>query len=119
MNIEGEDVQKTVSLNLRDAQPDPRERLRAAGLTVVPLGEELTISNVAFGSPAQRAHLEPGYTITAVVAPAPNRPPATLVYLAAFALLSVVWWIQRRRVAQQEPATDARRGGIESRSASR
>jgi hypothetical protein len=97
MNIEGEDIEKTVSLNLREAQPDPRERLRAAGLTVVPLGDELTISNVGFGTPAQRALLEPGFAVTAVVAPAPDRPSAMWVYLPAFVLLSLIWWNQRRR----------------------
>jgi hypothetical protein len=95
-NIEGEDIRKTVSLRLGDPLPDPRERLRAAGLTIVP-GEQPTVSNVAFGSYAKRIGLEPGLKITAVVAPAPGRPSRWLVYVPALALLGFVWWNQRRR----------------------
>jgi hypothetical protein len=118
VSIEGKDVRKTVSLTLRSEQPDPRERLRDAGLTVVPLGEELTIGNVAFGSPAQRARLEPGYLIAAVVAPAPDRPSAEPIYLAAFALLALVWWVQRRRSAPADKAAEARHREAESKSGS-
>jgi TRAP transporter 4TM/12TM fusion protein len=97
MNIEGEDVRKTVSLNLGDAQSDPRERLRAAGLTVVLLGDQLTIGNVGFGTPAERIGLEPGFNIAAVVVPTPGRPAAGWVYLPALLLAGLVWWNQRRR----------------------
>jgi TRAP transporter 4TM/12TM fusion protein len=116
ITIEGEDIQKTVSLTLRSAQPEPRERLREAGLTVVPLGEEITIGNVDFGSAAQRAHLEPGFAITAVVAPAPDRPSADPIYVAAFALLACVWWIQRRRAAQPKEALGETRRNAEPQS---
>ena len=97
MNIQGEDVRETLSLNLGDAQPEPRERLRAAGLTVVPLGDELTIGNVGFGTPAQRIGLEPGFNITAVVVPTPGRPAAGWVYVPALLLAGLVWLNQRRR----------------------
>jgi TRAP transporter 4TM/12TM fusion protein len=95
--IEGEDVRKTVSLRLGDRTPDPRERLRAAGLTVSP-GDQPTVTNVAFGSYAKRIGLEPGQKVTAVVAPAPDRPSSWLVYLPALALVAFVWWNQRRRM---------------------
>jgi hypothetical protein len=95
-NLEGEDIRKTVSLRLGDPLPDPRERLRAAGLTIVP-GDQPTVSNVAFGSYAKRIGLEPGLKITAVVAPSPNRPSVWFVYLPALALVGFVWWNQRRR----------------------
>jgi hypothetical protein len=107
-NLEGEDIRKTVSLRLGDPMPDPRERLRAAGLTIVP-GDQPTVSNVAFGSYAKRIGLEPGLKITAVVAPSPNRPSVWFVYLPALALVGFVWWNQRRRtrLVARPPVPDA------------
>jgi TRAP transporter 4TM/12TM fusion protein len=95
-NIEGEDVRKTVSLQLGDRGADGRERLRAAGLTVVP-GPQPTISNVAFGSYAKRVGLEPGQKITAVVVPSPDRPSAWWIYLPCLILIAGIYWNQRRR----------------------
>jgi hypothetical protein len=98
MTIEGEDVRKTVSLNLGEQKPTPQERLRAAGLTVAGLGEQMTISNVAFGSNAKRVGLEPGFNVVGVIQPAPGRPSAMWVYIPALALAGLIWWLQRRRV---------------------
>ncbi len=72
------------------------ERLRAAGLTLSP-GDQPTITNVAFGSYAKRIGLEPGFKITAVVVPAPDRPSTWYVYAPALALVGSVWANQRRR----------------------
>ncbi len=104
MNIEGEDVRKTVSLDLGDQKPMPQERLRAAGLTVAGLGDQVTISNVAFGSYAKRVGLEPGYQIVAVVQPAPGRPSTMWIYLPALALAGLIWWLQRQRARAGSPA---------------
>jgi hypothetical protein len=95
--IEGEDVRKTVSLNLGEQKPTPQERLRASGLTVAGLGDQMTISNVAFGSYAKRVGLEPGYNVVGVLQPAPGRPSSAWVYIPAFALAGLIWWLQRRR----------------------
>jgi len=83
ISIEGEDVRKTISLPLGHPQ-EPRLRLRAVGLGVSPLGDTVTISDVAFGSYAKRIGLEVGYEITAVLEPA-DRP--SRVIPAAIALL--------------------------------
>jgi len=98
MNIEGDDVRKTVSINLADQKSTPQERLRASGLTVAPLGDQLTISNVAFGSYAKRVGLEPGFNIVGVIQPALGRPSTLWVYIPALALAGLIWWLQRRRV---------------------
>lgn len=95
--IEGDDVRKTVSLNLGEPKPTPQERLRAAGLTVAGLGNQVTISNVAFGSYAKRVGLEPGYQIVGVLQPAPGRPSTIWVFLPAFAVVGLIAWLQRRR----------------------
>lgn len=88
MNIEGEDVRKTVSLPLGDPQ-EPRLRLRAVGLGVTPMGESVTISDVAFGSYARRIGLEVGYEIVSILEPAerPSRViPAALALLVALGI---------------------------------
>jgi TRAP transporter 4TM/12TM fusion protein len=83
VSIEGEDVRKTISVPLGHPQ-EPRLRLRAVGLGVSPLGDTVTISDVAFGSYAKRIGLEVGYEIVAVLQPA-DRP--SRVIPAAIALL--------------------------------
>jgi hypothetical protein len=83
MNLEGETVRKTVSVPLGSPQ-EPRLRLRAVGLNVTPVGDKVTISNVAFGSYAKRIGLEAGYEVAAILDPAP-RPSRTIP--AAIALL--------------------------------
>ena len=50
-------------------------RLRAVGLNVVPAGDKVTISNVAFGSYAKRIGLEAGYEVVAILEPAPRPSP--------------------------------------------
>lgn len=100
MTIEGDDVRKTVSINLGEQKPTPQERLRAAGITVAGLGDKLTISNVGFGSYAKRVGLEPGHTIVSVIQPAPGRPSAMWVYIPALALAGLIWWLQRRRARE-------------------
>ena len=102
MTIEGEDVRKTVSLNLGDLKPTPQERLRSAGLTVAALGDQVTIGNVSFGSYAKRVGLEPGQKIVALIKPSPDRPSTFWVYLPALGLAGLIWWLQRRR-AKPEP----------------
>jgi hypothetical protein len=96
-NIEGDDVRKTVSLDLGSAKATPQERLRETGLTVAGLGDQMTISNVAFGSYAKRVGLEPGFKIVSVIQPAPGRPSTIWVYIPAFAVAGLIWWLQRRR----------------------
>ena len=83
INLEGEDVRKTISLPLGDPQ-EPRLRLRAVGLGVTPMGDNLLVSDVAFGSYAKRIGLETGFEIVSVLQPA-ERP--SRVIPAALALL--------------------------------
>src|SRR5690606_18238600 len=53
IDLNGDEVEKTVSLRLGPKQPAP-ERLRQMGLTVTALGETVSITNVQFGSYAKR-----------------------------------------------------------------
>ncbi len=99
-NLEGEEVRKTVSVPLGTPQ-EPRLRLRAVGLNVVPAGNKVTISNVAFGSYAKRIGLEAGYEVVAILEPAP-RPsraiPAGLA-LAVAAGIAGLQYSRRRKPA--------------------
>jgi hypothetical protein len=103
LNLEGEDVRKTVSIPLGDPQ-EPRLRLRAVGLGVAPAGDKVTITNVAFGSYAKRIGLEAGYEVVAVLEPAerPSRTiPAGIALLVAAAIAGLQ--LARRRRSQLAP----------------
>ena len=119
--IEGDDVTKTVALSLPDrpvassgaAPPDAvalgRQRLTQAGLTLVPLGEQVQVAAVRFGSRARRQGIDQGFDVVDVRVPA-ERPSVHWPYLPAFALAALVWWSQGRRPAPR-PARGAAAAG--------
>jgi TRAP transporter 4TM/12TM fusion protein len=94
-NVEGEDVRKTVAVQL-GAPGDGRKRLAEAGLTISALGSEVRVSAVKFGSRAKKSGFEQGFKIAAVKVPT-DRPSEHWVYLPAMALVAFVWFLQRRR----------------------
>ena len=98
MNLEGEHVRKTISLPLGDPQ-EPRLRLRAVGLGVTPLGDKVSITNVAFGSYAKRMGLDVGYDVVSVVQPT-ERPsriiPAGIALLIAGGIAALQFARRRR-----------------------
>jgi TRAP transporter 4TM/12TM fusion protein len=105
--IEGDDVTKTVALQLGAADgKDGRTRLRDAGLTVVGLGEQMQISQVKFGSRAAKSGWEQGWEIEAVKVPT-DRPTAHWFYLPALLLAALVWWAQGRRLLAPRRAAAA------------
>jgi hypothetical protein len=99
-NLEGETVKKTVSVPLGTPQ-EPRVRLRAVGLGVTPLGDKVTISNVAFGSYAKRIGLEAGYEVVAVLEPAdlPSRVIPAVIALVIAAGIGLLQYSRRRKPA--------------------
>jgi TRAP transporter 4TM/12TM fusion protein len=99
--LEGRDVRKGVLLPLGEPGP-ARERLGQAGLRVVPMGDELQIIMVQFGSQAQKLGIEQGWRITGIEMPA-DRPMKEWMFVPAFALLGLVMWLQRRRARQEPP----------------
>lgn len=102
-NVEGETVRKTVSVPLGDPK-EPRLRLRAVGLGVAPLGDKVTITNVAFGSYARRLGLDAGYEVLAILEPAPRPSQLWPIGggLAAAGLIALLQW--RRRDATMQRA---------------
>ncbi len=98
--IEGEDVSKTVALQLPGRQGDEaRKRLADAGLTVAALGNNVQIGGVKFGSRAKKAGFEQGWEVRAVKQRT-DRPSERWFYLPALLLVALVWFAQGRRLAR-------------------
>jgi TRAP transporter 4TM/12TM fusion protein len=101
LDLEGDQVRKTVSIPLGDPQ-EPRQRLRAVGLTVAPAGDKFAITNVAFGSYAKRIGLEAGFEVVAVLERA-ERPspaiPAGIALLVALGIAALQFLRSRRSAA--------------------
>jgi len=94
-NIEGDDVRKTVAVQLEEPGPG-RERLQKAGLTITALGDQVQVANVRFGSQARKSGFEPGWDVAAVLVPS-TRPSAYWVYVPGVLLVLLLWWGQGRR----------------------
>ena len=95
--IEGEELKKTVAVNLGAAEADGRKRLVAAGLTVVALGDKLQIAAVKFGSAARKSGFDQGFDIVEVKVPS-ERPSSHWFYLPGLLLIALVWWAQGGRM---------------------
>ena len=82
--IEGDEVQKTVAVELGEAGADGRKRLAEAGLTLAALGDRVQIVGVKFGSRAQKAGVEQGWEVARIEVPS-GRPSMHWFYLPALA----------------------------------
>ncbi len=106
MNIEGDELRKTVAAALPDLPEDSeatganagRQRLSEAGLTIMALGDMVQIANVRFGSTARRAGWEQGWDVEEVLVPNPARPSEFWVYIPALAIVAFIWAMQGRRM---------------------
>jgi TRAP transporter 4TM/12TM fusion protein len=95
-NIEGEDVRKTISVQL--GKPgEGRARLADAGVTFSMLGDEVRIGTVKFGSRAKRGGFEQGWKVKAVKVRT-DAPSEHWVFIPAFAIIAFVFFNQRRRM---------------------
>jgi TRAP transporter 4TM/12TM fusion protein len=102
--LEGDDITKTVAVRLGPAGADGRKRLAEAGLQLVPLGQQVQVSAVRFGSAARKGGFEQGWDVAAVKVPQ-DRPSPHWFYLPGLALIALVWFMQgARRPVQVQPA---------------
>ncbi|MGH6610886.1 MAG: TRAP transporter permease [Burkholderiaceae bacterium] len=107
-SLEGDDVNKTVAVQLREKSTtgnpalDARQRLAEAGLTVAGLGEQLQVSAVKFGSRAAKARVEQGYDIVGVKVPN-ERISAHWFYIPGLAIALLVWVVQGWRMRGSNP----------------
>jgi TRAP transporter 4TM/12TM fusion protein len=102
-NVEGEDVKKTVAVQLTSPPGEGRKRLADAGLTISALGPEVRVSAVKFGSRAKKSGFEQGFKVGSVKVPT-DRPSEHWVYIPALALVALVWFLQRNRTTGRRPA---------------
>src|SRR3546814_178166 len=102
MNIEGDELTKTVAVAL-PALPEGdtstgvaagRKRLNEAGLMITALGDQVQIGAVQFGSRARRAGWEQGWDVLDVKVPNPHRASEFWVYVPALLLCALVWYMQ-------------------------
>lgn len=95
--IEGDEIVKTVAVELGEAGADGRKRLADAGVTLSQTGERMQIVGVKFGSRARKSGVEQGWEIERIEVPS-GRPTEHLFYLPALLLAALVWWSQGRRI---------------------
>jgi TRAP transporter 4TM/12TM fusion protein len=105
--LEGNDVRKTVAVQLGDQGPAPadaaaatalgRKRVAEAGLAISVLGDTAQVTNVKFGSRARKAGFEQGFEVVAVQVPT-TRPSPHWFFLPALLLIAIVWFSQGRRL---------------------
>src|SRR5690606_7680532 len=109
MNIEGDELTKTVAVAL-PALPEGdtstgaaagRKRLAEAGLMVTALGDQVQIGAVQFGSRARRAGWEQGWDVVSAKTPTPRPPWEFWFYVPALLRLAMVWAMQGRREKRQ------------------
>jgi hypothetical protein len=103
ITIEGEDVRKTVAVQLATPPGDGRKRLAEAGLTITALGPQVQVAAVRFGSAARKSGFEQGFQVAAVKVPT-DRPSEHWVYIPALALVAFVWFLQRARTRRVRPS---------------
>ena len=97
MNLEGENITKTLALNLGSNGDEGRKRLSSAGIQLMSLGGQSQISAVRFGSQAQKAGFEQGWEVVSIMVPA-ERPTPHWFYLPACILILIVWFTQGFRM---------------------
>lgn len=107
VSIEGDDVNKTVSLQLDDARGDATTRLQSMGMTVNANGDERNVSMVGFGSAAEKAGVDFGFDITGITVQA-NRPAKEWMFVPALLALFGIALLQRRRANAKQPAKGVR-----------
>lgn len=96
-NLEGDEIRKTVAVQLGAKGEDGRKRLAEAGVQLVPLGDTVQIGQVKFGSRARKGGFEQGWDVVGVELPT-ERPSPHWFYLPALLLAMLVWWLQGRRM---------------------
>ena len=104
ITLEGDEMSKGVLLPLGEPAASARERLKKMGLTVMALGEDVQIAAVRFGSQAEKLGLEQGFTIKTIELPSGERPAKEWMYIPAFLLLGLVWFMQKGRARRQTAA---------------
>ncbi len=97
VSIEGDEVHKTVALQLDDPSGNAESRLQSMGLELNSEGDKRTVELVVFGSSAEKAGMDFGFEITGITVQS-DRPPKELMFIPALLALAGMASIQRRRI---------------------
>ncbi|MDP2443771.1 TRAP transporter permease [Rhodoferax sp.] len=100
-NINGKDIRKGVLLPL-GPKGTARERFASAGVNVMAQGDALLITQVRFGSRAEKLGMEQGFKIVSAEVPS-DRPAKEWMFVPAIALLLLVIGLQRARGRKAKP----------------
>lgn len=95
INLEGDEVRRGLLLPLADG-PTSKERLQGSGLTLLNFNNEIQITQVRFGSIADKLGFEQGFKVTGLEIPM-ERPAKEWIYLVALLLLAGIVASQRSR----------------------
>ncbi|MFL1467451.1 TRAP transporter permease [Marinobacter sp. HN1S83] len=102
MSLDGSDITTYLKLEIPEGD-SPEERLMSAGLELKPDGDRMTVEFVDFGSPAEDAGFQFGWTIDAVQVEL-DRPPREIMFIPALTLLGLVAFGQLRRKSREDAA---------------
>lgn len=94
--LEGDLVEKTVSLQLDSDAADAMERLESMGLVMRQEETDWLVDLVVFGSAAEKSGIDFDWKLINIEKEA-KRPPKELVFIPALLLLIFIGWLQRRR----------------------
>lgn len=106
-NLDGKDIRKGVLLPLGD-KGTARERMAQAGVNAMVQGDAMLITQVKFGSRAEKLGMEQGFKIVSAEVPS-QRPDKEWMFLPAMALLALVVMLQRARARREPVAPVARK----------
>ncbi|MBS3803888.1 MAG: TRAP transporter permease [Oleiphilaceae bacterium] len=109
MGLDGNDVSTYIQVDLPPGET-PEERLEAAGMELSLDDERALVDFVQYGSAAEKAGLQFGWTIDAVQVPL-ERPRKEWMFIPAVVLLGLVALNQRRRRTDEDRGIFTREPG--------
>ncbi len=101
-DINGKPIKKGMLLPLGEAGPAAK-RLDAFGLRLLPMGDTVDVLSVKFRSKAEKAGFQQGQKVIALEVEN-HRPAPEWIFLPTLAVLGLVVFLQRRRIAAGAPS---------------
>ena len=92
----GEQISKTVLLQLDTTEASAEERLNSMGLKLIEQDQSWLVDQVTFGSAADKSGIGIDFRIKGIQREA-NRPPKEFIYIPAVLLLASIGWVQKQR----------------------
>lgn len=101
VNFDGDEVKKTVSLQMNSDAKDGALRLQAMGLVLVQQDKQWKVDQVVFGSAAEKAGVDFDFIITSVQQES-SRLPKELMFIPAILLLVLLAWMHKDRARREQ-----------------